>query len=155
MAIFGLILLMTAFWFSRKKDKAYVIYIVSIAYLINWAISQSVLDRFLNDVLGYYVSQSVFEVFVVMMLLQKPIREGLIIMILCLFAVLLNITGFVFEVLNQPIDNQINYAMWGLFTAQLIILFSTRIADGVFRNIAKSSLANNFCANYFKINLKG
>ena len=155
MEILGLVLLMIAFWFHRKAPKAYVVFIVTIFYLLNWWVSQSVLDRFLNDVIGYYVSQSAFEVLVVMMLLQKPMKEGVIVMGLCLLAVVLNITGFAFDLLNHPIDQQINYAMWGLFIAQLVILFSTRIADGVFRTITKSTLANNFCANYFKINIKG
>ena len=155
MDIIGLILLLIVFWFNKSKPKSYVIFIVAIVYLLNMWVSQSVLDRYLNDIIGYYVSQSVFEVIVVLMLLQKPLVEGVVIMALCLMAVLVNIVGFTFEVLGNPIDGLINYTMWGLFAAQLIILFSTRAANGILRAFTSISLVRCFCVTYLKINIKG
>ena len=155
MDIIGLILLLLVFWFNQSKPKNYVIFIVSIVYLLNMWVSQSLLDRYLNDVLGYYVSQSVFEVIVVLMLLQRPLVEGVVIMALCLMAVLVNIAGFTLEILGQPMDELINFTMWGLFAAQLLVLFSTRIANGVFRGFTKLTLVRYFCVNYLKVNIKG
>lgn len=155
MAGVGALLLISVFWICRRKPKDYVVFMVTVAYLANWAIADSALDLYLNDILGYYVSQSAFEVLVVLMLIQKPMIESVLIMLLCLVAVLFNIIGFTLDLLNHPIDDQINYIMWGLFAAQLLILFSTRIANGLYRNITKLNLVRNFCRHNLKINTKG
>lgn len=155
MATTGLVLLFAVFMFNKNKPQAFVVFVVSFVYLLNMWVSQSVLDRYLNDFLGYYVSQSLFEILVVLILAQKPMIEGVVIMALCLAAVFVNIIGFSAELSGNEIDGAISYTMWILFLSQIIILLNKRVSDALFRAITRPALVRVFCVNYLHIYFKG
>lgn len=155
MATTGLALLLAAFLYNFKKPQAFVIFIVSLVYILNLWVYQSALDQFLNEYLGYYVSQSLFEVLVVLLLAQVPSKCGVVIMSLCLVAVLVNIVGFSLEFFLMPKDEVINYFIWVLFLLQIAVLFSKRVTNALFRAITKSAMVRVFCFNYLRIDNKG
>ena len=154
MATTGLALLLAAFLYNFKKPQAFVIFIVSLVYILNLWISQSALDQYLNEYIGYYVSQSLFEVLVVLLLAQAPSKCGVAIMSLCLVSVLVNIVGFSLEALLIAQDSAINNLMWVLFFMQIAVFFSKGILDVLFRAITKPALFRVFCLDYLRVNIE-
>jgi len=154
MATGGLILLLIAFWLNKNKPVGYVAFIVTVVYLMNMWLAQSVLDRHVINTFSYYVSQSGFEVLVAVMLAQKPMVEGVVIMSLCLVAVIANIIGFCASVLGVQIDYLVYVSMWVLFSVQVIVLLSKKAANDLYRSITKPDFIYSFCSNYLRLDSK-
>ena len=148
MAEIGLALLLAAFWFNKKTHTGYIVFVVTMVYLLNLSISYSSFDDYIIKSVGYYVSQSFFELLVIAMLSCKPTIEGVLIMSLCFVTILVNIAGFALSTTALQMDLFINSIVWILFSAQILVFFSRGFAIVLFRSITKPSLVRSFIANF-------
>ena len=102
-----------------------------------------------------YLYRSLMELVLVRLLYIKPCKEGVLISILCLLCVFINMAGFSFYVSNIDTGFAIDTAITIAFYAQLIILFFTGMADGLYRGINKLSFVRSYCTDYLNIRHKG
>ena len=101
-----------------------------------------------------YLYRSLMELVLVMLLHVKPCKEGVLISILCLLCVFINMAGFSFFVSNIDTGLAIDTAITVAFYAQLMILFHTGMADGIYRGINKLSLVRSYCTVHLNIRHK-
>ena len=152
--LIAITVLFAAFTFSKRGAKSWAIAAILFVYVFNMRFQSA---SFYGDVLtyiGYYVSQSFFELLVVGLLLLLPSKEAILIMGLCLFSVIVNIAGYSAEYLGYNPKSIVSSSMWALFGLQLLILFSQGITDVLFRGASAFSMVRTYCSNHLEIDTK-
>lgn len=88
-----------------------------------------------TDYLGGYIYQSVWELAIIVVLYFVPGKLSLLVKGLCVTAIFVNMLSWWGERFTDP--TYINEAaMLGLFTVQMMFIFSTRLTDGAYRMVA-------------------
>lgn len=152
--VIAISLLMCAFICSENGTKSWACIAVLFVYIVSMRFESSGLYAEAVDSLGYYVTQSFFEVMAVALLLAIPSREGVLVMWLCLTAVIVNILSWGIESTGFYMGNVANGVMWLLFAAQLAVLFSKDLTDVTYGYFTKHSLVRYMHFSHYKVSTK-
>ncbi len=124
--------------FNQKigSDRFHVAHICLWAYVGNLAIGYE----------GGYIYQSLWELGVISALYFIPGKLSILVKRLCLVAIFVNILSWRPEGYSDPVKFN-GGVMLGLFTAQMILIFSRRLTNGVFR---MGTRIHGFCVDQLR-----
>lgn len=157
--VLGGLLLAVAYRLRKNSNgKSVAIFFMLLIYILSFGLTSipdpSGVNWYMQEP-RVYLYRSLMELVLVKLLYYKPCKEGVLISILCLLCVFINMAGFSFYVSNIDTGLAIDTAITVAFYAQLMILFFTGMADGIYRGINKLSFVRSYCTDYLNIRHKG